>query len=440
LLRNLAIFPVKEEDIGSAIGYVRENLRPRVEEPSVAFLSDNRSEIMRTPAFATYASKWMLCIMAVLVAGTAVAEVPEGGTPTTAAGKPAEGSLTPFLGEAKFEIQPVFQGERFPNVVVATDGTVLATWGNKSYKVRRSEDGGETWGPEVTVAEPGFHGGGAVVDEKTGDVLVFVEAGHPPAPLTVYRSKDHGITWQADPAVVHPDAKGNVPSMHMNEHGITLRRGPHAGRLLRPTRSYTGGNGREFWPNHYTNAIYSDDGGKTWKTSAPFPAMGTGEATLAELSTGRIYYNSRRHLSTDGLNPRRRHIAWSDDSGETWKDLSVSEELPDGDQNRDYGLMAGLVRLPVQDRDILVFSNIDSPDGRKRGMVWVSFNGGRSWPVSRLVTEEAFAYSSLDAGRPGTASEGWIYLLFEGGGGGKMARFNLAWLLDGRDIHDFFPK
>jgi sialidase-1 len=379
------------------------------------------------------------CLLLVLAAGIALAAEPVGGPTIAATGKPAESDIEAWLGEAKFEIQQIFPGERFPNVVVTTDGTVLATWGNKSYRVRRSEDGGDSWGPEITVAEPGFHGGGVVVDERSGDVLVFVEAGHPPAPLTVYRSKDQGKTWQAEQVAILPDAKGNVPSMHMNEHGITLRHGPHAGRLLRPTRSYAGGNGREFWPQHYTNAIYSDDGGKTWKTSAPFPANGTGEATLAELSSGRIYYNSRRHLSTDGLNPRRRHIAWSNDGGQTWEDLSVSEELPDGDQSRDYGLMAGLVRLPIEGRNVLVFSNIDSPDGRKRGMAWASFDGGRSWPVRRLVTDQAFAYSSLDAGRPGTASEGWIYLLYEGGGG-KMARFNLAWLLDGRDIHDFFPK
>jgi sialidase-1 len=357
----------------------------------------------------------------------------------TAAGKPAESDLAPFLGPARFDIRQIFASERFPNVVVTTAGTVLATWGNKRFTVRRSEDGGSTWGPETIVAEPGFHGGGAVVDENTGDLLVFVEAGHPPAPLTVYRSKDDGKNWQTEEVVIHADAKGNVPSMHMNERGITLRRGRHAGRLLRPTRSYAGGNAGAQWPNHYSNAIYSDDGGRTWYPSAPFPALGTGEAAVAELSDGRIYYNSRRHLSTDGLNPRRRHIAWSEDAGRTWRDLSVSDELPDGDQDRDYGLMAGLVRLPVKGHDILIFSNIDSPKGRNRGTVWASFNGGRTWPVKRLVTEGSFAYSSLDAGRPGTPSEGWIYLLFEGGGG-QIARFNLSWLLHGRDIAEFLPR
>ena len=191
--------------------------------------------------------------------------------PAPAAAVDAEANLAPFLGPPRFEVQQLFDGGRFPNVVVATDGTVIATWGNKTYQVRRSEDGGKTWGPVITVADPGFQGGGTIVDETTGDILVFVEAHHPIAPLTVYRSTDHGKSWKAEEVVIHPDSNGNVPSMHMNEHGITLLHGPHAGRLLRPTRWYAEGNRRDQWPNHYTNAICSDDHGKTWHTSEPVP-------------------------------------------------------------------------------------------------------------------------------------------------------------------------
>jgi len=348
----------------------------------------------------------------------------------------AEGELTPFLGEPSLELTKLFPNQRFPNVVVAMDGTVVATWGANSIQVRRSEDGGETWGDLIAVAASGIHGGGVTVDEVNGHIWLFAEDRHPPAPLNVYRSTDHGQTWQAvDDVVIHPDEHDAVPSMHMNERGITLRRGPHAGRLLRPSRSYGGGNGREHWPDHYTNAIYSDDRGKTWQTSKPFPVRGTGEAALEELSDGTIYYNSRRHLSTDGLDPRRRYQAFSDDGGHSWRDVALVEVLPDGNQDTDYGLMGGLVRLPVVDRDILVYSNIDSAQGRVDGTVWASFDGGRSWPLMRLVKEGPFAYSSLAAGRPGTASEGWIYLLYEERGG-SLARFNLSWLLDGESTGD----
>lgn len=343
-------------------------------------------------------------------------------------------------GEATFDVQQIFSDERFPNVVVGTDGTVLASWGREKYRVRRSEDGGKTWGPEILVAQPGFQGGGTLVDENTGDILLFVEEHHPIAPLTVYRSKDQGKTWSPEQVEIRPNSMGHVPAMHMNERGITLKYGQYAGRLIRATRYYDGGNDRAYWDNHYTNAIYSDDGGKTWQASEPFPANGTGEAAIEELSNGTLYYNSRRHKSTDGLNPRRRYSAYSQDGGKTWENLSLIEALPDGDQARDYGLMGGLVRLPIEGQDILIFSNIESPEGRTNGTVWASFDGGKTWPVKRQVEPGSFAYSSMTAGRPGTPSEGLIYLLYESDGGAKLARFNLAWVTNGRDWKEFVEK
>ena len=351
----------------------------------------------------------------------------------TAAGKPAEGSMRFFLGRPEFGMEQVFKGERFPNVVVALDGTVLATWGTKSVRVRRSEDAGATWGPEITISNPGFHGGGTLVDEATGNVFAWVEGGHPPAPLTVYRSADNGKTWEPQVAEIRKDVRGNVPSMHMNDSGITLRHGKYAGRLLRPARHYAAGNKRSEWPNHYTTSIYSDDGGSTWETSDPFPEQGTGEATVAELSDGTLYYNSRVHWPEAPKNTRRRSAS-SKDGGKTWQDWWVVDILPDGQQHRAYGCMGGLVRLPVKGRDILVFSNLDTARAsRERITVWASFDGGQTWPVNRLVFDGPSAYSSMTAGRPDTPSEGWIYLHFEGGpgGGSQVARFNLSWVLDG---------
>jgi sialidase-1 len=73
--------------------------------------------------------------------------------------------------------------------------------------------------------------------------------------------------------------------------------------------------------------------------------------------------------------------------------------------------------------------------------VWASFDGGKTWPVKRLVEEGGFAYSSMVAGREGTPSEGWIYLMYEGGGHpdsrAYITRFNLAWITGGRDWREF---
>ena len=349
-----------------------------------------------------------------------------------------EGKLDAFLGEPALELGQVFRGERFPNIVVSMKGTVIATWGTSHVRARRSEDGGKTWGEEIVIQKPGFQCGGVVVDENSGDILAFVEDRHPPAPVSVYRSQDDGKTWKKIDAKIHPDSKGNMPSMHMNDHGITLRHGKHKGRLIRPSRFYAGRNHRSKWPEHYTNAIYSDDGGKTWNTSDPFPAKGTGEATLAELADGAVYYNTRRHWAPEGENPRRRWTASSADGGKTWKNLQICEVLPDGPQNTNYGCMAGLTRLAVKGRDILLYSNCDSPGGRKLGTIWASLDGGKTWPVKRLLFAGSHGYSALTSGRPGTKSEGWAYLHFEGGpkGGSTVARFNLAWVLKGEATGD----
>jgi len=364
-------------------------------------------------------------------------------------------------GDEFFDTQHIYNDARFPNIVTATDGSIIATWSRDSeYQVRRSEDGGRTWGTVNTVTYrnwwqdgypgPGVHGGGVTVDENTGDILAFVEEFRPPvdAPLYVYRSADHGKSWELQEVTIHPDKNGDVPSMHMQDTGITLQHGEHAGRLIRTTRVV----------GEYANAIYSDDGGRTWHTSDPFPANGTNEAAIAELSDGRIYFNSRRTSSDDGRSPLWRHTAWSYDGGHTWEGLEVSDVLPDGPQHHRYGMMGGLVRLPVEGHDILLFSNVDVPvfeevswnmrtTRRERGTIWVSFDGGITWPVKRLVYEGAFGYSSLAAGREGTPSEGMIYLQYESKSHpdsrfdiGYVARFNLDWLTEGRDWRDFLPE
>lgn len=364
-----------------------------------------------------------------------------------AAEHPGEGKLEAFLGPPRMEMTVLFQGERFPNVVVTTKGTVLALWGSKTVRCRRSEDGGKTWAEPITIADPGFHSGGAIVDETTGNILAFAEAKHPPAPLTVYCSRDDGKTWQPFEVKIHPDSRGNVPAMHMAEHGICLQYGQAKGRLLRPARVY----GRE---HGYNTAIYSDDGGRTWHTSEPFPQAGTGEGAVAELTDGRIYYSSRKHFFEKEADfSWKRMFAWSRDGGKSWENLGVSPVLPDGPRyrgpeprganyNGHFGMMAGLVRLPIAGKDILLYSNADHQGHERiRMTVWASFDGGKTWPVKRLVLDGPGAYSSLGAGRPGTPSEGWIYLLFESGPQARLARFNLSWLLEGQPTGDgHLPK
>jgi sialidase-1 len=356
---------------------------------------------------------------------------------------PVEGKLESFLGKPEFKKEVLFKGERFPNVNVALNGTVIATWGRHGFQVRLSKDGGSTWKDMFKVEGPGFHGGGLTVDEKTGDVLGFGQTRHPPSGYGMYRSKDHGETWVREKLDLKKDFKGHIPQVHMAESGITLRHGKYRGRIIRAARWY-GTNIRK-GDDGYNTAIYSDDGGKTWASSTKhFPSLGTGEGAIAELSNGTLYYSSRKHwFATDETPTYHRAYAYSKDGGETWQELSYAKGIPDGPKHRGpkgrgacynghFGLLSGLVRLPVKGKDILIYSSADHPVSRTRLTVWGSFDGGGTWPVRRIVIPEGHsAYSSLSAGRPQTSSEGWIYLLFEGKGTGEIARFNLSWLLDG---------
>jgi sialidase-1 len=388
----------------------------------------------------------------------------------TVAGKPVEGTLAVFLGEPFFDMQVVFdEGNhvREPYLAIAVDGTLLAVRNNKK-QLRRSEDGGQSWG-EITDVPITHSDSNMIVDENTGDIIsVRMWNGTD----KVFRSRDQGKTWVVEETTIKPNSamkrfadaglKKRVARadaglsgtyyLHANasEAGVTIRHGEHKGRLLvsatfRP-HAKAHPSDREPADAIFSCAIYSDDGGATWQVSEFFPEGYTEEAALVELHDGRIYYNSRSHSGYYDKSLARklrsdevlRREAWSNDGGETWVDLNISQVLPDGGgYGRGYGMKGGLTRLPVKDRDVLIFSNADTGGGdRKKMTVWASFDGGTTWPVKRLVYAPHGAYSSMVAGRPGTPSAGRIYLLFEGGPGGQysamqVARFNLSWILEG---------
>ncbi|MBL7133640.1 MAG: exo-alpha-sialidase [Phycisphaerae bacterium] len=345
--------------------------------------------------------------------------------------KPAAGKTEPVL-----EVQDLFKSVRGPKITVATDGSVLA-FAKSGRLLRRSEDAGKTWGK---IQEIGASGS-AIVDDNSGDVMVV-------SVRYLWRSRDHGKTWKKETITVKSNAVGHgaadtIPvGTGASESGITLRYGKHKGRLLMPARIQPpkGNNDQEWWPYNYNTAIYSDDGGKTWQTSGPVQS-GTGEGTLAEMSNGHIYYNSRSHMSVD----HRRRIAWSYDGGHMWTDWRVSEHLYEVGEpfyfkygtKPSYGCNAGLVRMPLEataGKDVLLFSTPDNPGKtRVRMTVWASFDRGKTWPTKRLVYEGPSAYSSLAADKKGN-----VYLLFERGKKKlyesiAVARFNLEWLAKGQD-------
>jgi len=365
-------------------------------------------------------------------------------------GAEKQGDLSAFLGKPLFDMQQLFRNRGGRNIIAAGDGTVLAF---HRGTVRRSADGGKTWSDAAEIGPDAR--GNAIVDEKTGRIMLVAPQGHR------WISEDAGLTWTREEIKVLPNKMGHGSSERKDldancmQQGVTLQFGKHKGRLIMPVR-WSPSNALMWRPVIYNTAIYSDDGGKTWQTTNPFPVLGTGEAALAEISDGRILYSSREHMSRGN-----RFFAWSHDGGDRWLNFWRSEILPDGARGTSYGCMGGLIRLPVKGRDILVYSNLDTGKGvmppieeagasrgrgREKITVWASFDGGETWPLKRLVFDGPSAYSNLGVGRHGTASEGRIYLSFEGGKEGmysgiQVATFNLAWMLGGEETgHGEVPE
>ena len=326
--------------------------------------------------------------------------------------------LDEFLGKPVFvPMQQLWKGRGgWGGILTARDGTVVAFQSPGGGNCRRSRDGGKTWDTDIEIA-PDAKGGNALVDESKGDIL-YVN----PGSGWLFRSRDHGASWTRESVQVRPDGFGLSPKgggVAAMQCGITLAFGKHKGRLITPAR-ITGpksSNEVEWRPYHYSTALYSDDGGTVWQTSKPFPVLGTGEATLAELSDGSILYNSREHMSRGN-----RFFAWSHDGGDLWINASRSPDLPDGARGTSYGCMGGMIRLPVAERDILLYSNLDTDagqmpakvgastdKGREKVTVWASFDGGRTWPVKRLVYDGPSAYSNLGVGRTATPSQGRVF-------------------------------
>jgi sialidase-1 len=335
---------------------------------------------------------------------------------------------------------------RIPSIVVSKAGVVLAfasrrrgsaaDFGHESDVVlRRSLDGGRTWQAMQTLASRDtidIHHGPAVVDRDMGAILKFCRfwpaEGNPQqvvrtTPYTemkrlayvdhVLRSDDDGATWTGPQPLHLPFPHGAVNAATGNgNHGIQLA----DGRLL-----IQGGYSleRDAPDRRHSCVYYSDDGGASWRLGASASAGGSiREFGMAETADGQVYLNLRNNTGN------RRIVAHSTDGGLTLGELRLDDALPEPRCH------AGLVRLRHEGSDLLIFSNPAIPhDGetgqsyRKELTVRASPDGGRTWPIARLIHRGPSAYSDLAVTENGT-----ILCLYERGENHPYEKIACAWL------------
>lgn len=356
--------------------------------------------------------------------------------------------LKPAVTDVYVSGEDGYHTYRIPSLLVTKKGTLLAFCegrkggrgdsGNIDLLVKRSEDGGATWSRQQVVWDDGANTCGnpcPVVDERTGTIWltmtwnhgqdtehqIMQNAGQDTRRVFVAHSDDDGGTW-AQPREITETTKRPEWRWYATGPGvgIQLKHGPWQGRLLIPCdhsvvtpENPTGYN---------SHVIFSDDHGKTWQLGGVIrPAVN--ECQVVELTDGTLLMNMRNYDRTKNT----RAIATSRDGGMTWSEVRHDPVLVEPI------CQASLVRYdlwPEGGQDSLLFSNpAHGRTGVRRDMtVRLSRDGGKTWPIERLLWPGPTAYSCLAVRHDGT-----VACLFEGGRENPyerivFARFGPPWL------------
>jgi sialidase-1 len=341
---------------------------------------------------------------------------------------------------------------RIPVLLTSNKGTLLALCdarvkrggdppNNIDLVMKRSHDGGKTWGPLRTLVDNG-EGAAAdscgVVDRQTGTIWVFsvyapegVGSANAAPGLTgatfqykAIRSDDDGETWSAPidftPMVKRPEWSAGSTGVGK---GIQMR----SGRLLLPRYHADyhrpGSSGTEESAYSSSFVAYSDDHGATWKIGGDASQGTTNECQVAELEDGSLVLNRR------GVRGNNRKVARSRDGGETWSEAVEDAALI---EPRCQGSIESFTDTLRHDKNRLLFANPASQE-RMNMTVRLSYDGGRTWPVAKQLHAGPAAYSCLTVLPDMTA--GCLYERGEKNRYEKItfARFNAEWLSDGKD-------
>jgi sialidase-1 len=285
--------------------------------------------------------------------------------------------------------------------------------GNIDLVLKKSADGGKTWGPLQVVWDDGSNTCGnpaPVLDSKSGHVVLLstwnLGEDHEPQIIDkkskdtrrifVLRSEDDGMNW-SKPQEITKDVKLPEWTWYATGpcNGIQIRAGKYKNRLVIPSDHIEAGTKK-----YYSHVIYSDDGGLNWKLGGTTPTDQVNECTVAELPGGKLLLNMRNY---NGI--RIRQTATSIDGGNTWSALQGDSMLiePVCQASMIWSVAKG--RKPV-----LAFSNPASARSRTAMTVKLSYDEGKSWTKKLLLHAGPAAYSNLV-----TLPNGNLACLYESG-------------------------
>jgi len=232
-------------------------------------------------------------------------------------------------------------------------------------------------------------------------------------------SDDDGLSW-SEPIEISRQVKRETAHLAAGGPGIGIQKllPPRVNRIVMPFRQQH--------PSR-VYAVFSDDGGDTWGMGSLADDSqtrgGANEVQMVELADGALLLNAR---SYDGT--KHRKVAKSVDGGDSWTPLEDDDELIEP------VVMASTYRFSgISDGDPgrILFAGPNSRAFRINGAVWLSYDEGESWSVSRTIWPFVYGYSILTRLDCNNAA-----LLFERGINSRylsLFRFSIAWLTNGAD-------
>ena len=315
---------------------------------------------------------------------------------------------------------------RIPAAVTTGRGTLLAfaegrrdgagDSGDIDVVLRRSIDGGCTWGPMTVVAAGRGNTRGnpaPVVDPRSGTTILVTsynsgdvtEAQIMRGEVTprqgrrvfVQRSWDDGRHFTL-PREITAEVKRPGWRWYATGpgHAVALTRGPHAGRLLIPANHSaappTGSHDTGVEPRYYGgHAFYSDDGGRTWHLGLVDDTYdgvtNANETSATQLPDGRLYFNARQK---SGKTPGNRVDAYSRDGGRTLEHpYAVQPTL------NDVPVVQASVLQPRGHAAPLLFSGPSVPTSRRAMALWSSTDEGHTFTKLLTLSAQRAAYSDL---------------------------------------------
>ncbi|QKW06384.1 exo-alpha-sialidase [Streptomyces sp. NA04227] len=363
----------------------------------------------------------LTCLAAGLTALAAATLATPAAHANSASGQARCTSSVPFVSG-----QGGYDTYRIPAAVRTRAGTVLAfaegrvggagDTGNIDVVLRRSRDGGCTWGPMSVVAAGGGDTRGnpaPVVDPRSGRVVLLtsynsgkvteaqIMRGEVTAEQSrrvfVQSSRDDGRHFSS-PREITADVKRPGWRWYATGpgHAVALTEGPHRGRLVVPANhsvappAGSADTGQE--PKYYgAHALLSDNGGRTWRLGFVEDSYegvdNANESTAAQLPGGRLYFSSRDQHGTSTGN---RLDAYSGDGGRTLeRPYRVQPTL------NDVPIVQASVLQAAGHRAPLLFSGPSVPTARRSMAIWASTDQGATFRRKLLLSEQPAAYSDL---------------------------------------------